>query len=63
MLIFSDMLYMLVRYVNPSGPMWLRCLMLSLSCPVEYSSESVCYVCDPSVCIGVPSICQICVFV
>ena len=35
MLLFSDMLYMLVRYASPSGPMSLRCLMLTLSCPVE----------------------------
>ena len=35
MLLFSDMLYMLVRYASPSGPMWLRCLMLTLSGPVE----------------------------
>ena len=34
MLLFSDMLYMLVRYASPSGPM--RCLMLTLSCPVEF---------------------------
>ena len=32
---FSDVLYMLVRYVSPSGPMCLRCLMLTLSGPVE----------------------------
>ena len=35
MLLFSDVLYMLVRYVSPSGPMCLRCLMLTLSGPVE----------------------------
>ena len=35
MLLFSDMLYMLVRYASPSGPMCLRCLMLTLSDPVE----------------------------
>ena len=35
MLLFSDVLYMLVRYASPSGPMWLRCLMLTLSGPVE----------------------------
>ena len=27
------------------------------------SKECVCCVCDPSVCLGVPSICLICVFV
>ena len=27
------------------------------------SKEYVCCVCDPSVCLGIPSICQICVFV
>ena len=31
MLLFCDMLYMLVRYSSPSGPMCLRCLMLTLS--------------------------------
>ena len=35
MLLFSDNLYMLVRYASPSGPMCLRCLMLTLSGPVE----------------------------
>ena len=30
-LLFSGMLYMLVRYASPSGPMCLRCLMLTLS--------------------------------
>ena len=30
---FSYMLYMLVRYASPSGPMGLRCLVLTLSCP------------------------------
>ena len=30
MLLFSDMLYMLVRYASPSGPMGLRCPMLTL---------------------------------
>ena len=34
MLLFSDMLYMLVRYASPSGSMCLRCLMLTLSGPV-----------------------------
>ena len=32
---FSDMLYMLVRYASPSCPMCLRCLILTLSGPVE----------------------------
>ena len=35
MLLFSDVLYMLVRYASPSGPMCLRCLMLTLSGPAE----------------------------
>ena len=35
MLLFSDVLYMLVSYTSPSGPMCLRCLMLTLSGPVE----------------------------
>ena len=33
--VFSYMLYMLVRYASPSGPLCLRCLMLTLSGPVE----------------------------
>ena len=35
MLLFSDMLYILVRYASPSGTMCLRRLMLTLSSPVE----------------------------
>ena len=35
MLLLSDVLYMLVRYASPSGPMRLRYLMLTLSGPVE----------------------------
>ena len=35
MLLFSDVLYMLVMYASPGGPMCLRCLMLILSGPVE----------------------------
>ena len=34
MLLFSDMLYMLVRYASPSGPMYLMCLF-TFSCPVK----------------------------
>ena len=36
MLLFSDMLYMLVRYASPSGRMCMRCLMLTLSGPVDF---------------------------
>ena len=36
MLLFSDMLYMLVSYRSPSRPMYFRCLMLTLSGPVEF---------------------------
>ena len=35
MLLFSAKLYMWVRYVRPRGPMFFRCLMFSLSGPVE----------------------------
>ena len=35
MLLFSDVLYLLMRYASPSGPMCLRCLMLTLSGLVE----------------------------
>ena len=36
MLLFSDVLYMLVMYASSSGPMCLRCLMLTLSGTVEF---------------------------
>ena len=36
MLLLSDMVYMLVRYASPSGPVGLRCFMLTLSGPVEF---------------------------
>ena len=35
MLLFSDMLYMLLRYASPRGLMSLRCLLLTLSGHVE----------------------------
>ena len=35
MLLFSDVLYMLVRYASPSAIMCLGCLMLTLSGPVK----------------------------
>ena len=35
MLLFNDVLYMLVKYASPSGPMCLMCLMLTLSGHVE----------------------------
>ena len=35
MLLFSDVLYMLVRYESASGPMCLRCLVLTFSGPAE----------------------------
>ena len=48
----------------------LKVMVLFLGCVgfcwlirVLSSKECVCCVCDPSVCLGVPSICQICVFV
>ena len=34
MWLFSDVLYMSVRYASPSGPMCLRCLILTSSGPV-----------------------------
>ena len=34
-MLFSDVLYMLGKYVSPSVHMCLRCLMLTLSGPVE----------------------------
>ena len=35
MLIFINMVYKLVRYASPSGPICLGCMMLILSGPVE----------------------------
>ena len=35
MLLFNNVVYMLVRYESPSGPMCLRCLVLTFSGPVE----------------------------
>ena len=35
MFLFSKMLDMLVGYANPSGSICLRCLLLTLSGPVE----------------------------
>ena len=35
MLLFSDVLYRLVRYASPSDPICLSCMMLTLSGPVE----------------------------
>ena len=34
-MLFSNVLYILVRHASPSGPMCLRCLMSTLSGPVE----------------------------
>ena len=34
-LLFSDVLYMTMRYVSPSGPRCLRCLMLTSSGAVK----------------------------
>ena len=48
----------------------LKVMVLFWGCVVYYwlirvlsSKEYMCCVCDPSVCLGVPSICQICVYV
>ena len=46
-----------VLFLGCVGFYWLI-RVLSLS-----SKEYMCCVCDPSVCLGVPSICQMCVFV
>ena len=68
MLLFSDMLYMLVRYASPNGPMCLRCLMLTLSvlvalvfflcliapvaCVFSYIYMSICVLCFMFECVG-----------
>ena len=48
---------------------FLKVIVLFLGCAVFFwlirvwaSKEYVCCVCDPRVCLGVPSICQFCVF-
>ena len=51
MLLFNDMLYMLVRYASPSGPMCLRCLILTSSGPVELFFFALFY-CHLDVCCG-----------
>ena len=43
--------------------LFVGCVGFLLANRVLSSKEYVCCVCDPSVCLGVPSICQICVFV
>ena len=43
--------------------LFLGCVFFCWLIRVLSSKEYVCCVCDPSVCLGVPSICQICVFV
>ena len=52
MLLFSDMLYMLVRYASPSGPMFLRCLMLTLSGHVELLFVFALFYCRLDLCCG-----------
>ena len=61
MLLFSDVLYMLVRYASPSGPMCLMCLT-TLSGPVEllfYLCFIVAWTCWVSVILVV---CNLCIF-
>ena len=60
MLLFSDVLYMLVRYSSPSGPMCLRCLMLTLSGPVELLSL-LCFI-APWTCVVVSAMLVVCSF-
>ena len=43
--------------------LFLFCVVFCWLVHVLSSKEYVCCVCDPSVCPGVPFICQICVFV
>ena len=63
MLLFSDMLYMLVRYASPSGPMCLRCLMLTLSGPVKLLC-SLCFIATGTFVVVsvVLIVCRLCVF-
>ena len=67
-LLFSDMLYMLVRYASPSGPISLRCLMLTLSGPVEllfllcFIASYTCVVVFCSLCVSYICVCLCCVF-
>ena len=43
--------------------LFLDCVDFCWLIRILSSKEYVCCVCDPSVCIGVPSICQVCLFV
>ena len=43
--------------------LFLGCVGFCCLIRVLSSKECVCCVCDPSVCLGVPFICMICVFV
>ena len=63
MLLFSDMLYMLVRYASPVGLMCLSCLMLTLSCPVELLAFALFYCHLDFVVVNVILVvCSFCVF-
>ena len=56
-MVFSDMLYMLVRYASPSCPMCLGFLMLTLSGPAELR-----FYCLLDLCSGGWYCCCLCVF-
>ena len=58
MLLFSDILYTLVRYASPSGTMCLRCLMFTLSGPVEF----LCLICFIDACVVVSVMLVVCSF-
>ena len=63
MLLFSDMLYMLVRYASPRRPICLRYLMLTLSGGVEllfFLCFIVAWICDVVSVMLV--VCSLCVF-
>ena len=63
MLLFSDVLYMLVRYASPSGHMCLRCLVLTLSGPVDLLFL-ICFIAAwTSIVVSVIlDVCSLCVF-
>ena len=63
MLLFIDILYMLVRYASPSGPICLRCLMLTLSGHVELL-VLLCFFASLTCVVGnvIMGVCSFCVF-
>ena len=62
MLLFSDMLYMLVLYANPSGHMGMMCLLLTLSGPGVLFL--LCFIVSVTCVVGsvIVVVCSLCIF-